>query len=242
MTFKYKASLAALLLSASFAASADIYAFVDGDGVAHYSNEQVDDRYTLFKRENTVTLSDSEPLATQQRLTPVPNFKPAAPGVDERRKKYAKLVQKIAKETKVSPALLDGIITAESGYQPDAVSPRGALGMMQMMPATAVRYGVKNPMNPEQNIRGGAKYLRDLLKMFDQNLELAVAAYNAGEGSVIRAGYNIPKFKETQDYVPRVIGNMNRAQFQNVSLRISQRLRVTLLPMGRKLVAKVRQF
>ena len=242
MTFKYKASLAALLLSASFAASADIYAFVDGDGVAHYSNEQVDDRYTLFKRENAVTLSDSEPLATQQKLVPANNFKPNAPGVDARRKKYAKLVQKIAKETKVSPALLDGIITAESGYQPEAVSPRGALGMMQMMPATAARYGVKNPMNPEENIRGGAKYLRDLLKMFDQNLELAVAAYNAGEGNVIRAGYSIPKLKETQNYVPRVIGNMNRAQFQNVSMRIGQRLRVTLLPMGRKLVAKVRQF
>ncbi|MCB6185205.1 lytic transglycosylase domain-containing protein [Leeia sp. TBRC 13508] len=242
MTFKYKASLAALLASIILPASADIYAFVDETGVAHYSNEQLDDRYTLFKRENAPTLSDSEPLSVQQKVTPKTNFVPNAPGVEKRRKQFAKIVQKVAKETKISPSLLDAIITAESGYQPNAVSPRGALGMMQLMPVTAARYGVTDPLNAEQNIRGGAKYMRDLLKMFNQNLELAVAAYNAGEGSVIRAGYAVPKFKETQNYVPKVIGNMNRTQFTSMKDKLGQRLKVTLLPIGMQLVDKVKQF
>ncbi|MEE9552534.1 MAG: lytic transglycosylase domain-containing protein, partial [Gammaproteobacteria bacterium] len=97
------------------------------------------------------------------------------------------------------------VITAESAYDPRAVSRAGAVGLMQLMPATAKRYGVKNRLNPRENIYGGTRYLRDLLIMFDNNLLLALAAYNAGENAVKNHGNRIPPYKETQTYVRKVI-------------------------------------
>jgi soluble lytic murein transglycosylase-like protein len=97
------------------------------------------------------------------------------------------------------------VISAESGYNPNAVSRRGASGLMQLMPDTARRYGVRNVFDPVENVRGGVKYLKDLLAMFNGNLELAVAGYNAGENAVIRAGNRIPPYAETAAYVPKVI-------------------------------------
>lgn len=227
MTFAKNLCLTAVLCLLSGLARADIYAFIDENGSAHYSNIP-QEGYTLFKREPTPTVSDSEPLTPARIIDPprlIDTSKAVAesPSLQKRRKQYAKLVAKAAKDAKVSAALLDAVITAESGYQADSVSPKGALGMMQLMPQTAVRYGVKDPLNAEQNIRGGARYLADLLRMFDNNLELAVAAYNAGEGSVIRAGYSIPKYKETQAYVPKVLGTYTRQQ---------GRVKVTLMPDG----------
>lgn len=230
MTFAYKSWALAVLLVAG-TAHADIYAYVDDDGVTHYSNTQVDDRYTLFKREVEAPLSDSLPLPASK--ADLPKRKPESTTLVKRRKEFAKLVQKVAREVKIDPALLDAVITAESGYNPDAISPKGAMGLMQLIPATAERYGASDPLNPEQNLRAGAKYLRDLLKMFNQDLSLAIAAYNAGEGSVIRAGYAIPKFKETQAYVPKVLDHMGRAQgngqVQTVSMP-NGRVSVTLTP------------
>ena len=128
----------------------------------------------------------------------------------EKRKLLAPIVSRIAKETHVDAALLDAVITAESGYNVNALSPKGAMGLMQLIPETAARYGVVNAYDPEQNIRGGARYLRDLLTMFSGNLELAIAGYNAGEGAVIKAGYAIPQYKETRAYVPRVVAQFTR--------------------------------
>lgn len=108
-----------------------------------------------------------------------------------------------ATEHGIEPALLRAIIHAESGFNPDAVSPKGAQGLMQLMPATASRFGVTDAFEPGQNIDGGARYLAFLLHRFNADFALAVAAYNAGEGAVDRHG-GIPPYKETQTYVDRV--------------------------------------
>ena len=105
----------------------------------------------------------------------------------------------------VSPALVHAVITAESNYDPEALSRAGAMGLMQLMPGTARRFGVADPWDPEQNVHGGVRYLRELLDRF-QNLKLALAAYNAGEGAVEQHGNQVPPYQETQTYVQRVMG------------------------------------
>lgn len=112
-----------------------------------------------------------------------------------------------ARETDVEPALIHAVIAVESGFNPAARSRYGALGLMQLMPGTARRYGVTNRLDPAQNIRGGARYLRDLMTMFDNDLQLVLAAYNAGEEAVIRYGRRIPPFRATVAFVPRVMGH-----------------------------------
>lgn len=104
----------------------------------------------------------------------------------------------------LDPALLHAIVEVESAYDPAAVSPQGAVGLMQLMPATARRFGVRDRYDVQQNLRGGAGYLAWLLDHFQHDVRLAVAAYNAGEGAVRRAGNNVPPFAETQAYVRRV--------------------------------------
>jgi soluble lytic murein transglycosylase-like protein len=98
------------------------------------------------------------------------------------------------------------VISAESGYDRYAVSRTGAMGLMQLMPDTARRYGVQNMMDPAENIHGGVRYLRDLLQIFKGRLDLTIAAYNAGENAVIRAGLRVPDYAETRHYVPKVLG------------------------------------
>jgi soluble lytic murein transglycosylase-like protein len=109
-------------------------------------------------------------------------------------------VERIAAEHSLPPQLIHSVIKVESNYNPYAVSSKGALGIMQLVPETARRFGVRNVFNPEENIHGGAKYLRYLLDLFDGSYPLALAAYNAGEAAVIRYG-GIPPYQETQNYV-----------------------------------------
>jgi soluble lytic murein transglycosylase-like protein len=109
-------------------------------------------------------------------------------------------VARIAAEHSLSPQLIHSVIKVESNYNPYAVSSKGALGMMQLIPETARRFGVRNVFNPEENIQGGAKYLRYLLDLFDGSYPMALAAYNAGEAAVTRYG-GIPPYAETQTYV-----------------------------------------
>jgi len=109
-------------------------------------------------------------------------------------------VARIATEHTLPPQLIHSVIKVESNYNPYAVSNKGALGMMQLIPETARRFGVRNVFNPVENIQGGAKYLRYLLDLFDGSYPLALAAYNAGEGAVARYG-GIPPYPETQNYV-----------------------------------------
>lgn len=114
-----------------------------------------------------------------------------------------KLVVQAATAKQVDPKLVHSIIQVESGYDPNAVSRKGAMGLMQLIPDTAKRFGVENPFDPGQNIHGGVSYLRYLLDMFKGDVTLSLAAYNAGENSVLRVG-GVPSFRETQDYVRRV--------------------------------------
>ena len=118
-------------------------------------------------------------------------------------KRYSRDIERIAKQHQMEPALIHAVISAESGYNPRAVSPKGAMGLMQLMPETAKRFGVHNPFDPIANIDGGTRYLRWLLKRF-KNIKLALAAYNAGERVVDRYGHNVP-YEETRIYVFRVI-------------------------------------
>ncbi len=122
----------------------------------------------------------------------------------ERIKKYKPIIVQAAKDTGLDEDFIHAIILAESAYKPKAVSPKGAMGLMQLMPATAERFNVTNAFDPAQNIRGGTTYLKLLMERFDNDLELAAAAYNAGEGAVEKYGRTIPPYKETQLYVKKV--------------------------------------
>ena len=197
----YRAA-AILVLLAAGPAAADIYGFVDRNGVSHFSNVPLDHRYYLFRKERKKALPGSNAV-----IYDVPRARPRrAIRVDPAlRKLYAPLVAAIAKDYQLSPALLNAVITVESGYNPRARSSKGAAGLMQLMPATATRYSVRNIWDPRQNIAGGARYLRDLLALFKNDLALALAAYNAGESAVIRHGNRIPPYRETRAYVPRVL-------------------------------------
>lgn len=108
-------------------------------------------------------------------------------------------------------ALIQAVIAVESNYNPLAVSPKGAQGLMQLMPATARRFGTGDAFDPRHNILTGSRYLRWLMDQFNQNIELTVAAYNAGEGAVVKAGYRIPPYNETMKYVPNVLARYRRA-------------------------------
>ncbi len=126
--------------------------------------------------------------------------------------RYSKMVDVASRTHGVDGALVHALIRAESSYNPNAVSPAGASGLMQLMPETAKRYGVRNIFDPAQNINGGVKHLKELLVLFENDLELAIAAYNAGPNAVIRAGNRIPAYPQTTAYVPKVIGYYRQVQ------------------------------
>lgn len=125
--------------------------------------------------------------------------------VSKRKKDYENLVAEAAKKHQVDPKLVHAVIQAESSYNPTAVSSAGAVGLMQLMPGTARRFGVNDRRDAYQNIDGGTRYLKHLIKLFDSNLNLAVAAYNAGENAVIRNNNSIPPYTETRNYVKEVL-------------------------------------
>lgn len=186
--------LALAMLAFSVPAMADIFSYTDANGVIHFSNVPDNRQYKL--------------VVASQGSAGKPDI--AAGGTSGQinragKSRFAPIVEEAARAHQVDPALLHAVITAESGYNPAAVSNKGAVGLMQLMPQTARRYGVENSFDPAQNIQGGTRYLSDLLQMFNNNIELAVAAYNAGENAVIRHGYTIPPYRETLAYVPKVL-------------------------------------
>lgn len=140
-----------------------------------------------------------------------------APAVDERLKAtapdpfYHQLVAQASRTHGISARLLHAVIRAESNYEANAVSRAGALGLMQVMPGTATRYGVDNPLDPAANIEAGAQYLRSLLERYEGDLVLALAAYNAGEGAIARHG-GVPPYPETTRYVERVLHYYDRGR------------------------------
>lgn len=125
--------------------------------------------------------------------------------------RFSSVIADAASRHQVDERLVHAVIQTESAYNPSAVSRAGAVGLMQLMPETARRYGVVNRNDPVQNVNGGTKYLRDLLDMFNYNLGLAVAAYNAGENAVMRYNYSIPPYPETRNYVRQVLSRYNRS-------------------------------
>jgi soluble lytic murein transglycosylase-like protein len=189
MAFKPAFLIPALLMAASVAAHPRIYAYVDAGGVRHYTDVPDNNRYRLLASSHNRTASgdryDSLLLAKAGQ--------------------YDAIIERAAMSASVEPNLLRAVIVVESGFNPRAVSKRGAVGLMQLMPATATRFGVSNPYDPRENVRAGARYLKFLIDRFGQDVRLALAAYNAGEEAVDRNGGQIPPFTETLAYVPRVL-------------------------------------
>lgn len=132
----------------------------------------------------------------------------------EQRQRWGKTIKQAAKKFRLEPALLHAVISAESSFNPKALSVKGAIGLMQLMPATAERFSVEDPYDPVDNIYGGARYLRLLLNQF-KDIQLALAAYNAGENAVLRYGKQIPPYPETLNYVRKVLAYYS--YFQKVS-------------------------
>jgi len=199
--FLFALAMAAL----SRPALADIYSFKDENGVVHFSNMPDDKRYKLIRREAG---SAPAPVAAPAVGAAANVYMPA----EESIRRFSPIVDTASRLHGVDAALIHAVISAESGYNPSALSKAGAMGLMQLMPQTAKRYGVTNIMDPVQNITGGVRYLRDLLAMFNGNLELAIAAYNAGENAVIKYGNKIPPYAETVQYVPKVLGFYRKFQ------------------------------
>ncbi|MDB5763347.1 MAG: Lytic transglycosylase [Herminiimonas sp.] len=201
-------SLSLWLMSAC--AYADIYGYIDEQGAAHFAVEKIDARYQLFMRGDrsfdSSEFNTAGPVAIKpallRYLSEHPNLK-----------KYDPLLKQAATEFSVDPALLKAVMAAESGFNPAAVSPKGAIGLMQLMPATAERYGVQGDRkksieqkltDPKTNIRLGARYLRDLHKMFPNQQQLVLASYNAGEAAVQKYKNKVPPYPETRNYVQLV--------------------------------------
>lgn len=194
------------------AAHAALYGYIDEEGVAHFAGEKLDERYKLFMKDGAQ-----------------PKGLPAAGGeaIDlERHKLYRYVVNHpniarlepviapIARAQNVDPALVKAVMAVESGFNAGAVSPKGAIGLMQVIPDTGMRFGVsadasrtveQKLADPRTNISAGVRYLRWLMELYPNNLELVLAAYNAGEGAVQRYNNQIPPYPETRQYVSTVL-------------------------------------
>jgi soluble lytic murein transglycosylase-like protein len=172
-----------LVITANFA-HADIYKYVDEEGVLHLTNVPSNPhaKYVLVMREKRVILR-----------------------YDIDVNKFDQIISRASDKHKIDPALIRAIIKAESNFNHRAVSPVGAQGLMQLMPATATQLQVDDAFHPEKNIEGGVRYLSYLLKLYRGNLTLALAAYNAGEGAVAKYHNQVPPYRETKNYVKRVL-------------------------------------
>lgn len=173
---------------------ADIYAYTDQSGTTHFTDHPDSANYKLILR--TPTESTGRQSADARRASAW-----LARSVD-----YDAAIGRAADAAHIQPELVRAVIVVESGFNPRAISRRGAVGLMQLLPATARHYGAFNAFDPEQNIFAGAHYLADLITRYGiDKLELVLAAYNAGEVAVERYGRHIPPYKETQAYVPNVL-------------------------------------
>jgi soluble lytic murein transglycosylase-like protein len=194
------------LVLAGAEVSADIYKYVDAKGNTYFTDTPLrGSKYKLaWKRESRRLIKEN-----QQRLASLSPKKGSSEGLERRRARFERLIAANARRYNLAPELLHAVIRAESAYDHTAVSSAGAQGLMQLMPGTAARYGVTDSFNPVDNIRGGAAYLRDLLDLFDQDLALALAGYNAGENAVLKHGRRIPPYDETQNYVRTVLRHLS---------------------------------
>ena len=198
--------LGVLLSIMMSSAWADIWSYVDAKGVAHFASEPLDERYALLFQSDPDVSTEGE-VADASKVLAFFDIFPAYKAVKHH-------LREAATANQIDYELLQAVIATESGFNADAVSPSGATGLMQLMPATAANFGVRGDKNnsitqkltnPGLNIRTGSRYLRYLLDLFPGQIDLALAAYNAGEGRVQRAGNRIPNIKQTQNYVKNVM-------------------------------------
>jgi len=174
----------------------DIYRYEDDEGIVHFTDAPTDKRFVIFMRD----IRKDKQLRTKFKL-----FNAANPA------EYEPLIKTCSEKYGVSSSLIKAVIHAESGYNPNAVSHKGASGLMQLMPGTAKSLNVNNSFDPKDNVEGGVKYLRFLLDTFRGDVSLALAAYNAGLSKVAKYG-GIPPYAETRTYVNRVLSYMQSYQ------------------------------
>lgn len=168
---------------------ADVYKYVDSEGHVYLTDRPPHDGYQLI-------------LKTRKGWRePRINYR----GLEANRSRYAPIIAEAARAERLPEALVHAVVTAESAYDAEAVSSAGAVGLMQLMPDTAKRFGVRDRRNPADNVRAGTRYLALLLEQFDNNLALALAGYNAGENAVEKYGRTIPPYPETRTYVNKVL-------------------------------------
>jgi len=183
--FAYLPLVACVLFGVAGPADAQIYKWQDANGNWVYSGEPPRD-------------------ATRSYRVMATPFRSTRPADAQYANSYDRLIQKHAATYAVSPNLVRAVVQVESGFNPRAVSSEGAMGLMQLMPSTAIEMGVRDVFDPDENIRGGVAYLRQLLNRYAGDEKLALAAYNAGPEAVDRHGYQVPPFRETQQYVSQV--------------------------------------
>jgi soluble lytic murein transglycosylase-like protein len=207
----------ALGLAAPAGAQTQIWGYIDQNGSGHFASEKLDNRYKLFSVYDAPVRPGRKavPAAGTGGLRTLASIDASA-----RYQAVSHLIREAASAHGLDVALLKAVVATESGFDPNAVSPKGAVGLMQLMPATAERFGVRAQADqtlqqrltdPRTNLQAGARYLALLLRQFGGQLDLALAAYNAGEGAVLRAGRQVPNYPETQHYV-RSVSQLHQSQ------------------------------
>jgi len=225
-------------------ARADVWGYVDAQGVTHFSATQLDERYGLFFRGDEVFTAGKVGNAAGGSTYQATGMATASPkllayfDVSPSYKAVKYLLRDASLTRGIDYELLQALIATESGFNTQAVSPKGAIGLMQLIPPTAERYGVradrktsiqKKLTDPKTNIRAGSSYLSDLIKLFPGQLELAIAAYNAGEGAVQRAGNKIPNYPETINYVKTVMQLYNQLKPPRMTAPPGGRVRMEMM-------------
>lgn len=205
----------AIGLTLATPAMADLYGYVDQQGIIHLANHKLDANYRLFKkgimRPRPLPADPDALLPLVQTTEPGNPLRPTQSlATSAKAQRWSELISQTADSFQLDPHLLHSIISVESGYNPEALSPKGAVGLMQVMPATGQRFGISDLSDPRQNLIAGARYLRSLQAQFNGNLPLVIAAYNAGEGAVQKYRNTIPPYSETRDYVSKVLASYHK--------------------------------
>jgi hypothetical protein len=213
-----------LMLLVSMPLHADYYKYIGPRGEILFTDKPMEAPYTLVWRKDKQFITMAKDFSGAEAAfvkkkgsskndgfkitkSKIKFFKPQLDfkSIHVIRARYSDMIDEIAQEARLYPELLHAVVKAESAYDPNAVSPAGAVGLMQLMPKTAKRYGVEDRRDPRANLEGGARYLRKLLTKYNNNIKLALAAYNAGHKAVKKYGNKIPPYPETQNYVKKVI-------------------------------------
>ena len=195
--FFFLQAIVALAVLGQYSYSQVLYSYLDENGNRVFTN-----------------IAPVQPVWDLKITGSIPSLAPS--DFNSQSEYYNSLIEKYAGDYGLDPSLIRSIIAQESGFNPKAVSPKGARGLMQLMPATAERLGVNNSFDPEQNIRGGVKHFRSLLDTFNNNLDLSLAAYNAGENLVQRLG-RVPEIRETRDYVKSITQRYKKSELSEQS-------------------------